>query len=96
MSHASHRRSVSSQQVLKGWKSVESVLQATLGLKKSNQDRLEFPESNLQLFLLSFSLFLPGWGRAALFVSVYHAVARGHCQEHLQAGDQETSTEPRW
>lgn len=50
-----------------------------------------------QLFPLLFSAyFSPGWGHAALLVSVYHAVARGHCQEHLQAGDQETTAEPRW
>lgn len=46
----------------------------------------------------SLALFhsLSGRGRAALLVSVDHAVARGDGQEHLQTGDKEASAEPRW
>lgn len=39
---------------------------------------------------------MSGGGRAALLVSVDHAVARCDRQKHLQTGDQEASAEPRW
>lgn len=82
---------------------------SSLKLKKYNRDRLVFPESGTvrrnpaksrlttpSSAFFSSPRFPAGWGRAALLVSVDHAVARGDCQEHLQAGDQETSAEPRW
>lgn len=60
------------------------------GIQRSHDSQLLPPP------FFSSPRFSAGWGRAALLVSVDHAVARGDCQEHLQAGDQETSAEPRW